>query len=138
MSTSRTLLNATDGGLDIFRKYIENAFEIDEVVELDDIRFKVSWNGYHNNYAVYIDEYTGSEWIRTGRYNAVWFVKEKFDLNANEAREKIDTEMNLGILTERRTEIIERLCSETEVQQEPADCQKVGIKANPLGLLGIQ
>jgi hypothetical protein len=134
MSIGRALLDATDGGLNIFKKYIENAFEVDEMVELEDARFKVTWNDYHKNYAVYIDEYTGSEWINSGRFNAVWFVKERFDLNANAAREKIDTEMNLGVISAARKRTIEKLLDDPVVEAEQTEKST----SNPLGLIGVQ
>jgi|SRR5690606_2573583 len=97
-STGRQFLEKTDGGLEIFRRYLSHEFNLNEPVIVDDMRFTVTWNSRYENYAIYIDEKVGNKWENLHRYNAVWFVKEKFDITEAEVYQKIDREMGLGLL----------------------------------------
>lgn len=101
----RAFLDATDGGLNIFRKYVASPFEVNEEVTLESVRFKIVWAERYSNYAVYIDEPLNGKWVNTARWNAIWFVKEKFGLTEDETYAKIDQEMNLEILALAKTKI---------------------------------
>lgn len=102
----KAFLKATDGGLSIFRKYLSHDFNLDETLVVDDdVRFKVTWNSRYENYAVYIDELYGKSWVSYGRFNAIWFVKDKFDLTEQETYAKLDREMKLGILTSKEPQV---------------------------------
>lgn len=97
-TTGREFLNKTEGGLEIFRRYLSHEFNLNEPVIVGDMRFTVTWNSRYENYAIYIDERIGNKWESLSRYNAIWFVKEKFDITESEVYQKIDREMGLGLL----------------------------------------
>ncbi|MCR9171085.1 MAG: hypothetical protein NXI10_01225 [bacterium] len=104
-AVGRVFLDATDGGLEILKKYLSHDFTLDKTVVVDDeIRFKVIWSERYNNYAIIIDERMGSKWFNYARFNAIWFVKDKFDLSEQKTYEKIDSEMNLGILSPQKAD----------------------------------
>jgi len=46
-----------------------------------------------------IEYFDGKGWRKENNFNAVWFVKYKFDLREEQTYEKIDYEMDLDILT---------------------------------------
>ncbi len=97
-STGREFLNKTEDGLEIFKKYLTTQFSLNEPVIVDDVRYTITWNSKYNNYAIYIDERIDNKWENFARYNAIWFVKEKFDLTESEVYQKLDVEMGLGLL----------------------------------------
>lgn len=107
VSISRQLLNATDGGLTIFKKYLKSKFELDQVVTVGEYRFKVTLNSYYGNYAIYIDLLTVGGWVKNyHRFNAIWFVKELYCFEKqDEALSMIDREMNLGIIHPKKVEL---------------------------------
>lgn len=90
-------LTETNGGLEIFKKYLQHEFTIDNAVVVDNLRFTITWNIRYENYAIYVDIHNGVKWENTNRYNAIWFVKEKFGLTENEVYQKLNREMNLNI-----------------------------------------
>ena len=95
----RALLDATNGGLDIFRNYIKTPFTLDkmEVVKSNNNRFIVSNNERYKNYVVRIENWDGMKWTNARNFNAVWFVKELYGLNEQQAYDKIEYDMDLNI-----------------------------------------
>jgi hypothetical protein len=104
----REFLEKTNGGLDIFQKYINYEFIVGEPTTVDDIRFTVKWNDHYENYAVYIECLKNAKWQMNDRLNAIWFVKEKFSLTEDEVYSKINREMNLGILREEQPKEVDQ------------------------------
>lgn len=102
----REFLNNTDGGLQIFRKYLEHTFVVNEPTILGDRKFTVAWNDRYDNYAIYVSCLENGKWQTTNRLNAIWFVKEKFGLTEEETYSKINREMNLGILQEEQPKVV--------------------------------
>lgn len=101
----KNFLNATNGGLEIFKKYLENPFELDKFVYVDNRRFIVTWNKKYENYAIYIDFHYDGLWINRFRLNAIWFIVELFNISESQVYEKLDSEMSLGILKTNTTNI---------------------------------
>ncbi|MNK09781.1 hypothetical protein D3C87_277570 [compost metagenome] len=103
----RIFLQNTNGGLEIFEKYVKNQFTIDVPFQVDDLQVVITWNENYGNYAMYIRELRGSKWITTERYNAIWFVKEKFGLSEDETYLKINQDMNLDLIAGVKSEVVE-------------------------------
>lgn len=104
----REFLNNTDGGLQIFRKYLEHTFVVSEPTTVGERKFTVAWNERYGNYAIYVSCLSNGKWETTDRLNAIWFVKEKFGLTEEETYAKINREMNLGILQEEQPKEVVR------------------------------
>ena len=97
--TMRAFLDATNGGLDIFRNYIKTPFTLDkmEIVKSINKRFIVSYNERYKNYVVKIEDWDGIKWTNSRNFNAVWYVKEIYELNEQQAYDKIEYDMELKI-----------------------------------------
>ncbi len=97
----KEFLNATNGGIDIFQKYIKTPFNMDEWTEAESglYRFKVIDNESYGNHSIHIDMKYDGKWSRIENLNAVWYIKWSFDLSEQEVYEKLDEEMDLGILS---------------------------------------
>jgi hypothetical protein len=100
-SKNKQILEATNGGLEIFKKYVNTEFEVDVESVVDAHRkFTVRWNVHYQNYVLHIDECIEGNWCKnTKRYNGIYFVQDRFGLNNNEALRKIDSELNLGFFS---------------------------------------
>jgi len=93
----KQFLKATDGGLNIIRKYLTTPFELDEIVQSDvntNRTFKVFWSELYKNYVITIYNHGTEE----ERLNAIWFVKWLFEITEVEVYKKLDKEMNLNIM----------------------------------------
>ncbi len=100
-SLNKQIVEATNGGLEIFKKYVNTEFEVDVISVVDEHRkFTVKWNAHYQNYVLYLDECIADKWCKnTKRYNGIYFVQDRFGLNNNEALRKIDSELNLGFFS---------------------------------------
>ena len=97
-STGRQFLEKTNGGLDIFQKYMETQFELDKQVTINDVRFIITYNEMYGNYAIYVQELQEGKWKSIHRLNAIWYVKEKFDLTEEETYQKLENDFQFGII----------------------------------------
>jgi hypothetical protein len=92
---------ATEKGLEIFKHYIETVFELDNVTKsahTSGTEFRVTFSKRYDNYIIFLKRQFGGQYI-TEKLNAIWFVKEVWGLTEKETYSKIDSDMNLGILT---------------------------------------
>lgn len=105
-SLGREFLEKTDGGLEIFQKYLEHTFVLGEPTIVEERKFTVAWNDRYGNYAIYVSCLSNGKWETTDRLNAIWFVKEKFGLTEEETYAKVNREMNLGILQEEQSKVV--------------------------------
>lgn len=94
----RDFLNATNGGLEIFKFYLKNDFEVGQYVYNENQRFMVVWNGNYENYALYVDEFRNNQWFNTHRLNAIWYIKELFGIPEDEVYLKVNTDLNLSLI----------------------------------------
>ena len=96
----KAYLDATDGGLDILRRYINTPFEVDstEVVKSLNKRFTVSYSERYKNYVITIEDWNGLKWCNSKNFNAIWYVKETLNLTENQTYENISYNMDLNII----------------------------------------
>jgi hypothetical protein len=92
--------NATNGGLEIFKKYVNLPVVVgkQEVVRETDQRYVIKHSETYNCLVMFIEKFDGTGWRKENNFNAIWFVKFKFDLTEDQTYEKVDYEMNLNLL----------------------------------------
>lgn len=100
LSITRQLLNATEGGLTIFKKYLKVDFAVNEMVTFGDFRFIVTWDKKHKDYIISIDLCENDRWIQIAHKQcAIWWLKEMNSFDALiDAIIMINTDMNLGLI----------------------------------------
>jgi hypothetical protein len=93
----KSFLEATNGGLDIFKKYIDTSFELGKKIKSTEnsrLEFMIVENATYGNCVMKVWR-NGSKYAN---WNAIWFMKEYSDYSESEVYEVIDEEMNLGLL----------------------------------------
>jgi hypothetical protein len=95
----RAFLNATNGGLDIFRNYINTPFRVDkaEVVKSVNKQFIITYNERYKNYVITIKDWNGLKWTNPQNFNGVWYLKETFKLTEQEVYDLLEYEMGIKI-----------------------------------------
>lgn len=97
MNRSQHLLNQTNGGLNIFGRYINHNFAIGESFEKGQERFTILWSEQYQNYILRHERLDGKRWRWYQNYNAIYFLQEKFGLTKTEVFEMLVREMNLTV-----------------------------------------
>jgi hypothetical protein len=116
----KAYLDATNGGLEIFRKYINTPFDVDrtEVVRSLHKRFKVSYSERYKNYVITIEDWNGLKWSNPQNLNAVWYVKETLGLSENQTYEHIEYTMDLNIsIKQTEFEKVEDKAEEAQIKK---------------------
>jgi hypothetical protein len=92
--------NATNGGFEIFKQYVNLPVVVgkQEVVRETDQRYVIKHSETYNCLVMFIEKFDGTGWRKENNFNAIWFVKYKFDLTEDQTYEKVDYEMNLNLL----------------------------------------
>ena len=125
--------NATHGGLDIFKKYVNLPVVVDkqEVVRETDQRYVIKHSETYNCLVMFIEKFDGKAWRKENNFNAIWFVKFKFGLTEDQTYEKVDYEMNLNLLQSLKdgSYSFEEKVLESEIEEEKE--QKVEIDTTP-------
>lgn len=95
----KTIQEKSNGGLEIFKEYIQTPFNLDEKTSseyIDGVEFMILWSDRYGNYIMKV----WKNGMHYANWNAIWFLKEFNGMRTIEACERIDDDLNLGVLNQ--------------------------------------
>lgn len=91
------LLDSTQKGLAILKKYITTPFKVGKTVKKNGIKFNIRWDSSEYTYKLNITGRTNTGWLKSQTFDAYTFVQSKFQLTEEETNIKIDKELDLKL-----------------------------------------